>query len=230
MDSVVTPDSPAGSPGADADPRAARTARGRGRYWLWGLVCGGVIALGWEAAYVLLGANFHCVAPGAAYRCAQPSADWLRHVMQQKGIRTVINLRGDNSESAWYVNERQAVLDEGGCFKTVMLSAAFAPEPHVLRHLVRVLDNTPRPVLFHCRSGCDRCGLVATLYLLLYTDTPMADARQQLSVRYGHICFGKSACLQDVLDQYENWLSSQQRAHQPEQLREWIMHVYRKAP
>jgi hypothetical protein len=92
-----------------------------------------------------------------------------------------------------------------------------------------VLDRLPKPVLIHCHGGADRSGLAAAVYLLLYTDTPIDEARRQLSWRYGHFAYGRSACLQNVLDQYEDWLAGQQLAHQPERLREWIMRVYRKA-
>lgn len=229
MNSVIAQASPAGIPRADFAGRDAPQRRARRRWRLWGLVGAALILFGWEAAYVLLGPNFHVVAPGQAYRSAQPSADWLRRTMAREGIRSVVNLRGDGHESSWYQDERQAVLDRGGCFENVMLSAAFAPHQRDLRLLVRVLDGLPKPVLIHCRAGADRSGLAAVIYLLLYTDTPMDEARRQLSWRYGHIACGRSACLQNVLDQYEEWLAGQQVVHQPDRLRAWIMHVYRKA-
>jgi undecaprenyl-diphosphatase len=229
MNSVVAQDSPAGNPGADVPGPAAPQRRAARRLWLAGFVCAVLSVIGWETVYVLLGSNFHCVAPGQAYRSAQPSAAWLRQAMARDGIQSVINLRGDGNDAPWYVSERQAVLDHGGCFANVMLSAAFAPHQRDLRLLVHTLDAAPKPVLFHCRAGADRSGLAAVIYLLLYTDTPMPEARRQLSWRYGHFAGGRSACLQNVLDQYEDWLTSQQAAHQPERLRQWIMQVYRKA-
>jgi hypothetical protein len=90
-----------------------------------------------------------------------------------------------------------------------------------------VLDNAARPVLFHCRSGGDRSGLAAAIFLLLYTDASLAEARGQLSLRFGHNPYGRSACLHSVLDRYEQWLDAESREHRPEYLRQWIAHVYR---
>ncbi|MCI0682299.1 MAG: tyrosine-protein phosphatase, partial [Gemmataceae bacterium] len=190
---------------------------------------GALVAFAWEAGYVLLGPNFHCVTPDDAYRSGQPNAAWLGRTIDRHGIRSVINLRGDGHASAWYVNERRVADERDLFFDNVMLSAAFAPHERDLRRLVRTLDAAPRPVLFHCRSGGDRSGLVAAIYLLLYTDTPMDAARGQLCWRYGHNRYGRSACLHGVLDQYEAWLTSQPTEHRPEHLRHWIAKVYRKA-
>ena len=229
MDSVVAQHTSAGAIIADEAVRAAPLRRTARRWWLIAFICVALSVFAWEVIYVTLGSNFHCVAPGQAYRSAQPSATWLRQTMQREGIRSVVNLRGDGNDAIWYVEERAAVLEAGGYFDNVMLSAAFAPHQRDLHRLVRVLDAAPRPVLFHCRAGADRSGLAAAIYLLLYTDTPMTEARQQLGLRYGHIAWGRSACLHNVLDQYEDWLADQHVVHQPERLREWIMRVYRKA-
>jgi protein tyrosine phosphatase (PTP) superfamily phosphohydrolase (DUF442 family) len=219
MDSVVLENSEAGPV---APPRRKTV-----RYVVWLFVCCGLGVLGWEACYVLLGPNFHCVAPADAFRSGQPDADWLDRAIDQHGIRSVINLRGDGQESDWYVNERRVADERGVMFENVMLSASFAPQPCVLRRLVEVLDSAPRPVLFHCRSGGDRSGLVAALYLLLYTDAPIDEARGQLSLRYGHYAYGRSACLHGVLDQYEQWLTAEGLEHRSEHLRQWIAHFYR---
>jgi protein tyrosine phosphatase (PTP) superfamily phosphohydrolase (DUF442 family) len=228
MDSVVLENSRAGSP-ASPSARPAKPARRKTlQYLAFALILGVLGVFGWEAYYVFLGPNFHCVTPADAYRSGQPKADWLEQVVDEHGIRTVINLRGDGHESAWYVNERRVADERGLAFENVMLSASFAPQPRDLQRLLTVLDDAPRPVLFHCRSGGDRSGLVAALYLLLYTETPLDKARGQLSLRYGHYAYGRSACLHGVLDQYEQWLAGEDLEHRPEHLRHWITHFYRR--
>src|SRR5437868_10409278 len=56
---------------------------------------------GW---YIAFGGNFHTVVPGAVYRSAQPSKAELQKLVSVYGIRTVINLRGDNTD-VWYLDE-----------------------------------------------------------------------------------------------------------------------------
>src|SRR5262245_43619137 len=106
MDDVEWDSSPAATPSArHGAPRNSR----RRRFVLLvlgALLCAGLFVLGREACYVLLGPNFHCVAPANAYRSGQPQAAWLDHAIDQHGIRSVINLRGDGHQSAWYVSER----------------------------------------------------------------------------------------------------------------------------
>lgn len=228
IDHVVLENSPAQTSHVRRGNLRNLPPRGPVRWGLCGLLCGALIALGWEAGYVLLGPNFHCVAPAMAYRSAQPKAAWLDRTIHQHGIRSVINLRGDGHESAWYVNERAVAKEHGAYFENVMLSAAFAPNQRDLRRLVRVFDSAPRPVLFHCRSGGDRSGLAAAIFLLLCTDAPVEEARGQLSLRYGHNPYGRSACLHGVLDRYEEWLATAALEHRPEHLRHWIMRVYRR--
>lgn len=227
MDSLVQQNSQDGTSNARDAGFLNSSRRGTRRYVIWALCCGGLIVFGWEASYVLLGPNFHCVAPANAYRSGQPNAGWLDRAIDQHGIRSVINLRGDGHDSAWYLTEREVAEKRGVHFENVMLSASFAPHPRDLRRLVRVLDNAPRPVLFHCRSGGDRSGFTAAIFLLLYTDAPLDEARGQLSWRYGHYRYGRSACLHGPLDQYEEWLTAQELEHRPEYFRRWITRVYR---
>jgi hypothetical protein len=59
------------------------------------------------------------------------------------------------------------------------------------------------PVLFHCKSGADRAGFMAALYLVLAEGRPVAEARGQLSLRYGHVRQGKTGVLDAFFDAYE---------------------------
>ena len=230
MDSVALED-PGDAGHSVPDPRPINSPRRKLlRYGLLALVLVGLVTIGWEACYVLLGPNFHVVTPDQAYRSGQPKADWLGRTIDRHGIRSVVNLRGDGHASAWYVNERRVADERGVEFENVMLSASFAPHQRDLRRLIQVLDNAPRPVLFHCRSGGDRSGLTAAIFLLLYTDASLEQARGQLSLRFGHNRYGRSACLHSVLDQYEQWLTDDSREHRPEHLRQWIARVYRLPP
>ncbi len=58
------------------------------------------------------------------------------------------------------------------------------------------------------------------------TDTPLPEARRQLSLRYGHFRWGKAGCLQRMLDSYEAWLASNHLEHTAGNLHEWACNVF----
>src|SRR3954454_9519239 len=63
------------------------------------------VALGTAGLHVgilHLGDNFHAVVPGELYRSAQPTPELITDYHVKYGIKTVINLRGENVGSDWY--------------------------------------------------------------------------------------------------------------------------------
>lgn len=187
-----------------------------------------VFAVTAEALRVLVGNNQHEVIPGLVYRCNQPSPAGLRSTIADKGIRTVINLRGFGPYMAWYQGEARTTCAAGISQEDITLSALRLPPPAELRRLIEVLDNTEYPILIHCKAGADRTGLAATIVLLLYTDATLSQARRQLWPRYGHFRFGRAAAMDDFFDRYEAWLAG--RPHTPELFRDWALHHYSPGP
>lgn len=189
------------------------------------------VAGGYETLRVFAGSNRHAVVPGRVYRCAQPSGEDLRDVIQETGARTVINLRGtsrhlDDPKNAWYKAEVETTHDLNVSQEDITLSARLLPPPNELRRLIEVLDRTEYPVVLHCKQGADRTGLAAGVYLLLHTDATPAQARRQLWPRYGHVSLGPTARIDDFFDLYEAWLAEQGAAHSPEKFRFWAAAVY----
>jgi len=186
------------------------------------------------AAYLVrtfTGLNRHVVIPGRVYRCAQPSDADLRRVIEQDGIRTVVNLRGtaqtmNQPRSAWYRLEAEATADADIHQEDITLSAKLLPPPAELRRLIEVLDRAERPLLIHCKQGADRTGLAAALVLLLHTDGTLADARRQLWPIYGHFPVGGTIAMDDFLDRYETWLAKEHASHSPDRLRHWATSIY----
>lgn len=56
-----------------------------------------------------------------------------------------------------------------------------------LQQLVETLRSAEKPILIHCRSGSNRTGLAAAIYLAAFVQAGTDRAGQQLSVRYGHV-------------------------------------------
>jgi protein tyrosine phosphatase (PTP) superfamily phosphohydrolase (DUF442 family) len=179
-----------------------------------------------EVVYVTLGPNFHTVEAGACYRSAQPSAGWLRRTMECEGIKTVVNLRGNNSGEPWYEAEKQVAADMGAKYVEIGLFSNQPPETTEFRRLVETLDTAPRPLLIHCQRGGDRTGLASAIYVLLQPGRTVAEARGQITVLYGHKFWSQAARMSMVVDVYERWLHEQKCEHSPERFRHWAMHVY----
>jgi len=173
--------------------------------------------------------NHHTVVAGRVYRCGQPSGDVLRDTIRDKGIRTVINLRGtaphlDEPRSAWYRDEVLATHELNISQEDITLSARLLPPPAELRRLIEVFDHTEYPILIHCKQGADRTGLASAIYLLLHTDATIGEARRQLLPWYGHISAGPTAAMGAFFDRYEAWLGEDR--HTPERFRHWALTVY----
>ncbi|MCI0641999.1 MAG: tyrosine-protein phosphatase [Gemmataceae bacterium] len=185
-------------------------------------------AIGLQAAYIFLGPNLKVVAPGHCYRSAQPTPESLESWTRAFGLRTLINLRGENQECDWYRDQVDAVKQLGLTQVDIAVSGKYQPQPQMLRLLVDALDRVAAPILIHCGSGIDRTGLASACYLLLKTDASLDDALGQLHWRHGYFPVGKAARPLSVLLQYRDWLHQEERAHTPEQFRCWVREGYTK--
>lgn len=127
--------------------------------------------------------NFHRIADGA-YRSAQPSPRDLE-ADHQSGIRTVLNLRG-KEQLSHYLFEREACSKLGMHLISLRMSATRAPSKKALRALLAAFDKAPKPILIHCKSGADRTGLAAVIWLITQESMPPRQAAQHLDWRFWH--------------------------------------------
>ena len=153
---------------------------------------------GWLRA---LWRNLHKLGP-QVYRSNQPSARQLTALHDRFGLKTVLNLRGDTDQS-FYLFEAEACQKLGITLVDLALSASKAPSKAKLEELFRLLQTLPRPLLIHCKSGADRTGLAAFMYLLLIEQQPFAVARRQLSFRYLHVANSPAGIQDHILRHYE---------------------------
>jgi protein tyrosine phosphatase (PTP) superfamily phosphohydrolase (DUF442 family) len=183
-----------------------------------------------EALRVLAWTNTHEIIPGKVYRTAQLSGDGLKAYIADKGIKTVINLRGfcPGDHAPWYREEIRATFALGVSQEDITFSANRLPPPTELKRLIEVLDRTEYPIAFHCKRGADRTGMTAAIVMLLHTDASLDRARRQLWPRYGHFRFGRTAAMDEFFDRYEAWLAG--RDHAPALFRDWAANHYSPGP
>jgi protein tyrosine/serine phosphatase len=130
--------------------------------------------------------NFQPVVPGYLYRSGQQGRKHWRAYLQHYGIKSVLNLRGAHPAARWYQQEIGVAAALGVTHYDLRLSATHEVDPYTLETLLTLLRQAPKPLWIHCRSGADRSGLVAALYLLAIESQRAEVAAQQLSLFYGH--------------------------------------------
>src|SRR5262245_21856482 len=197
---------------------------------LFAIGVGLALAAGVDAAVILTGRNFHSLIPKRVFRCAQPSAADLQEYIRRHGIRTVVNLRGCCYPQDWYLDECNATCRCDIAQEDITFSAGRLPAPAELKRLVEVLDRAEYPILIHCKRGVDRTGLTSAVVKLLFTDASIREARKELSLRYGHLSWGRTAAMLQFFDLYEEWLKSQGRSHSAIEFRHWATRDYCPGP
>ncbi|NTJ42695.1 dual specificity protein phosphatase family protein [Agrobacterium larrymoorei] len=131
--------------------------------------------------------NFHEVIAGQLYRSNQPSEGQLAAYIQQNGIKTVINLRGENDRSRWYKDEVSTTERFGITHIDFGMSARRELNLQRVAQLIDIMRNAPKPILIHCKSGSDRTGLASAIYVNRVAGMDEDTAERQLSLRFGHV-------------------------------------------
>lgn len=144
------------------------------------------VLIGAWVGFVRISGNFHAVEQGAVYRSAQLSGAQFARRIRENGVRTILNLRGTQTDSRWYDDEVAASEAAHVQHIDYPISAGQELTDDQVNTLVGLLRNSPRPILIHCEAGADRSGLVAALYKLLVQKSSRLEASQQLSFFYGH--------------------------------------------
>ncbi len=146
----------------------------------------GVILGGYAASLQATG-NFHTVIAGELYRSAQPSPAQLESYVREHGIRTVINLRGENADAPWYAAERETARALGIHHVDFRMSASKELSTRRADELVAIMAAAEKPILIHCQAGSDRTGLASALYSLRVAGRRESEAERQLSFYFGHV-------------------------------------------
>ncbi|MBN7804992.1 tyrosine-protein phosphatase [Agrobacterium rosae] len=134
-----------------------------------------------------LSGNFREVIAGQLYRSSQLTGKQLADYVQANGIKTIINLRGENGKSAWYRNETATAEKLGVQHVDFGMSAYKELNLGRVAQLIQIMRDAPKPILLHCKSGADRTGLAAAIYVNRVAGMDEDTAERQLSIRFGHL-------------------------------------------
>jgi len=154
-----------------------------------------------------------------AWRSGQPAPHNVDE-FARRGLRTIVNLRGQRFCGS-YLLEKTSCERTGITLIDFKLRSRCAPTREQLRGAAELFDKVEYPMLIHCKSGADRAGLMSALYLHLKEDVPMARAKRQLSLRYGHSRLGASGVLDLFFDHYV-----EDNRRRPMAFLDWVDKVY----
>lgn len=155
-------------------------------------IAGGVLlalalTLGGYISYVLVTDNFHTVVPGQVYRSGQMSAGDFSHYIQAYGIKSILNLRGENPTTSWHQTEIATAAKLNVAHYDRSLGSSTPLTLEQMDELVNLLRDAPKPILIHCNGGADRSGLVSALYCYALAGETAEQADDQLTIWYGHV-------------------------------------------
>lgn len=140
------------------------------------------------------------IAPGV-WRSNAPSYRRLKK-LKARGITNILTLRG-SSDAAHNAIERAWCAELGLSLHAISMTDRKAPAADTLLQLIETFRRIERPFLFHCKSGADRTGLAAAIYLMVLEGRPVAEARTMLSMRYFHSRRTPAGVMDAVLDRFE---------------------------
>lgn len=171
----------------------------------WGRVLAWLYAMLVEHNFTnLLRFNFHRISD-EAFRSSQPTMWQMRRVVRKYGIRTIINLKGADSDSAYWAFEREQCEKLEIRLEDVEIFSRNIPEAARLRHAKEVFENAEYPIWIHCKAGADRAGIYSTLYQYFRKHIPIEETDQLRLWPYGHIRHSNAGKIDYYLGLYTDY-------------------------
>lgn len=144
--------------------------------------------------------NLHQISP-EMWRANQPNPRQVREHARLRGVKTIINLRGESTKG-YYLLEKEACEAEGVTLVDFQVFSRDTPKVETILAAKELFDTIEYPALMHCKSGADRAGLMSALYMIFRRDMPVTKALEQLSGKYLHVKSGKTGMLDAFFEAY----------------------------
>jgi protein tyrosine/serine phosphatase len=120
---------------------------------------------------------------------------------RQRGVRTVINLRGRFHES-YHALEQDACARLGLKLVDFTMDSREPPSRERVLGAKRLFETVDYPALMHCKSGADRAGIMSVLYMHFRKGRTIREALDQLHLRYLHVKQGNCGVLDYTFERY----------------------------
>ena len=154
-----------------------------------------------------------------AWRSAQPAPHQIK-AAAGLGVRTIVNLRGARHCGGYWL-EQSACARLGLKLEDYQVRSRAAPAKEEVLGARDLFQRIDYPVLLHCKSGADRAGLMSALYLIAHEGVPVAEAKQQLALKFGHIRQSDTGILDYFFERYLH-----DNALRPMPFFAWVEQIY----
>jgi len=148
----------------------------------------------------------------------------MADAQRRHGLRSVINLRGHRQDCGSDALGRTRASALGLVHLDAPFESRGAPHKDRILRLAGLFAELPEPVLIHCKSGADRTGLAAGIWLLLQGHGVPA-ALDQLHWRFGHVAASRTG----ILDAFFRDYGAFQAAHGAKPFLDWLREDYSEA-
>ncbi|WP_269402062.1 fused DSP-PTPase phosphatase/NAD kinase-like protein [Henriciella marina] len=144
--------------------------------------------------------NLHQISP-EMWRSNQPNPRQVAEHARARGIKTIINLRGESTKG-YYLLEKEACEAVGIKLVDFQVFSRDTPTVERIEAARNLFETIEYPALMHCKSGADRAGLMSAFYMIFRQGMPVEKALKQLSGRYLHVKSGKTGMLDAFFEAY----------------------------
>lgn len=165
----------------------------------------GVIVLVCSASCSIFNDNLRPVERQTFYRSGQMGRAKLSAVIGHYGIKTVVNLRGEQPDERWYQREVQACAENGIQHYDLKWSMMRIPEPASLLEAVEIIERADTPILVHCHAGVHRAGTASAVYRLMRGDG-IENARDEFGMFFMNAPIGNLLDLYDGTKPFAEWV------------------------
>jgi len=144
--------------------------------------------------------NFHKVDDNV-YRSAQLFSFNMPYYVNKYHIKSILDLRGA-TDSQSYKDEINFCKEHNITHYTYSIGTSHIQTMKIMNTIVRIIKNSPKPILIHCKSGADRTSLATALYL--YNINKDKIALKAFSIKYLHFPWlgSKTKAMDESFDKY----------------------------
>ena len=104
---------------------------------------------------------------GDLYRSEQPTSDGMKG-LEVLGVKTVLNVRNIRGDKAEAKGTGLKLIHKRINTWTIAYQEALDG--------VKIIKDSPKPVLIHCKHGSDRTGCIVAMYRMAFMNWSKADA------------------------------------------------------